>query len=194
MKQFRSIARFSLSIAGALISFALPRPVAVQAQSTPQAVTTQSYDNLRSGVNPNETILNTSNVQPATFGRLFTRGLDNIGAYGARSQPLYVPGLTIQGTVHNVVFVATTGNYIYAFDADNPLVPTLWTANLTPANGSVTAVLSLGIIGTPVIDPTTNTLLGLSHILTAFAAILLFTAIASAEPRTDEWLDGPSPS
>ena len=149
------------TVVGTLISCALPLGVPTQAQTGPSPVLTQRYDNLRSGVNANETILKTANVQPATFGRIFTRLLDN-GAGGARCQPLYVPGLTIQGAVHNVVYVVTQGNYVFAFDADDPLAPTLWSVNLTPPGGSVKAIDSLGVIATPVIDPSSGTLYVLS--------------------------------
>ncbi|MGA8526591.1 MAG: PQQ-binding-like beta-propeller repeat protein, partial [Candidatus Sulfotelmatobacter sp.] len=91
------------------------------------AVTTQHNDNSRTGQNLNETILNTSNVNVSSFGKLFFRTVDG-QIYG---QVLYVPGLTIKGGVRNVVYVATQNNSVYAFDADNPLTSTpLWQVNL----------------------------------------------------------------
>jgi hypothetical protein len=63
------------------------------------SVLTQHNDNARTGQNLNETTLNTSNVNQSTFGKLFWRTVDGF----IYAQPLYVPGLTIQGATHNVV-------------------------------------------------------------------------------------------
>lgn len=91
------------------------------------SVLTQHNDNARTGQNLSETALNTSNVNQSSFGKLFWRTVDGY----IYAQPLYVPGLTIQGATHNVVFVATQHNSIYAFDADDPNSPAaLWHANL----------------------------------------------------------------
>ena len=126
------------------------------------AVTTQHNDNSRTGQNLNETILNTSNVNVSSFGKLFFRTVDG-QIYG---QVLYVPGLTIKGTVRNVVYVATQNNSVYAFDADNPLTSTpLWQVNLgTPmpstdiAASCVSITPQVGITSTPVIDTAGKTL------------------------------------
>ena len=67
------------------------------------SVLTQHNDTSRTGQNLQETILNTSTVNVANFGRLFSLAVNgNIFA-----QPLYVPALTISGAMHNVVYVAT---------------------------------------------------------------------------------------
>ena len=126
------------------------------------AVTTQHNDNSRTGQNLNETILNTSNVNVSSFGKLFFRTVDG-QIYG---QVLYVPGLTIKGGVRNVVYVATQNNSVYAFDADNPLTSTpLWQVNLgTPmpstdiAASCVSITPQVGITSTPVIDTAGKTL------------------------------------
>jgi hypothetical protein len=79
-------------------------------------VTTWHYDNARSGANPNETILTPQNVNSKQFGQLFNQPVDGqiIG------QALYLPGVTIPGAgVHNVVYVATMNDSVYAFDADS---------------------------------------------------------------------------
>ena len=128
-------------------------------------VLTYHNDNARTGQDLAETILNPSNVNSTDFGKVFTDAVD--GAIYA--QPLYMANVTIPGQgVHNVVFVATENDSVYAFDADNP-GPALWHDSfINPAKGitSVPTTQSwqldmdpqVGITGTPVIDPTTGTL------------------------------------
>src|SRR5437588_12184869 len=83
-----------------------------QAQGQAVSVLTARYDQARTGANINETVLNTSNVNVNQFGMLFTRSVTG----DTYAQPLYVPGLTIPGQgVHNVVFIATMHNLVYAF-------------------------------------------------------------------------------
>src|SRR5438270_7277851 len=77
--------------------------------------TTWKNDNARTGQQLKETILTTSNVNSSHFGVLYSNSLD--GAVFA--QPLYVSKLSIGGGTHNVVFVATESNSVYAIDADN---------------------------------------------------------------------------
>src|SRR5580658_2320434 len=79
-------------------------------------VTTWHYDNLRSGANSNETILTPQNVTSKEFGKLFTQPVDGL----VIGQALYLPGVTIPGAgMHNVVYVATMHDSVYAFDADS---------------------------------------------------------------------------
>jgi hypothetical protein len=97
---------------------------------TPVAVPTWRYDMSHSGQNTSETALTPANVNVTSFGKLFSHTLDG----NLYAQPLYMPGLTmVDGNVHNVVFVATENDMVYAFDADsngganaNPI----WTASL----------------------------------------------------------------
>jgi hypothetical protein len=136
------------------------------------SVTTQHNDIGRTGQNTKETILTPANVNATNFGRLFTQPVDGV----IYAQPLYVPNVTVPTKgVHNVVYVATENDSVYAFDADNNGgvngVP-LWQANLAkPAYGALpgaTAVPSveigediapvIGITGTPVIDPVAGVL------------------------------------
>ncbi len=118
-------------------------------------VLTEHNDNSRDGANTNETILTTANVTTSTFGKLFT---DNVDAQ-VYAQPLYVQGLSISGGTHNVVFVCTESNSVYALDADTGGT-TYWHVNLgtpySPSCGDLTPVV--GITGTPVIDPNSGTL------------------------------------
>jgi len=141
-------------------------------------VVTQHYDNARTGANTNETILTPSNVNTAGFGKLFSQLVDGY----IYAQPLYLAGVTMgagtsqAGTAHNVVFIATEHDSVYAFDADTngganwfPLWKvTLLDAAHGAASGATTVpsgdissgdlVPEIGITGTPVIDPATNTI------------------------------------
>src|SRR5437879_4673712 len=131
-------------------------------------VSTYRNDNARMGQNPNETFLNPSNVNPSTFGKLFSYPVDGY----VYAQPLYVPNVDIPGQGrHNVVFVATEHNSVYAFDADKPGAGPLWAASFidpAPAHGITPVrhgdvdvddvVPEVGITGTPVIDEQTGTL------------------------------------
>jgi len=140
---------------------------------TPVPVPTWRYDMSHAGQNTNETALTPANVNVNTFGKLFSLAVDgNIYA-----QPLYIPGLTMgDGLVHNVLFVATEHDSIYAFDADSnggTSASPLWQISLLDlahgaakgattvswqATGSEDIQPEIGITGTPVIDPTSNTL------------------------------------
>jgi len=123
-------------------------------------------NNQRTGANVNETLLTPANVNKNGFGLLFSYPLD----FAAVAQPLFMPAVNIPGQgVHNVVYVATMADSIYAFDADNNLGAPLWWVNFTnPAAGITTAsgqylpcsgtASQEGIPGTPTIDTTTGTI------------------------------------
>jgi hypothetical protein len=126
----------------------------------PESVTTYHYDNYRTGWNSNETILTPADVNSSSFGLLQTVALDD----EVDSQPLYMPGMTItagqyQGT-HDVVYVATANNTIYAIDAESGTL--LLSPNFGPPIPSPLGCNNngpnVGITSTPVIDPTSNTL------------------------------------
>jgi hypothetical protein len=79
-------------------------------------VVTQHYDASRTGLNPIEVVLTPSNVNSKQFGKLFSQSVDG----QIFAQPLYVSNLTIPGKgTHNVVFVETENDSVYAFDADS---------------------------------------------------------------------------
>jgi len=148
-----------------LIALVLACPLWAQVGNP--TITTGQYDTNRSSVNPNETVLDTANVNVNQFGKLFSWPVDG----WIFAQPLYVPGVLINGATRNVVYVATMNNSIYAFDADNLSATPLWHANFgtavtaPAANGCPAASLTgplLGILSTPVIDPSHNTLYAIS--------------------------------
>jgi hypothetical protein len=126
---------------------------------------TNRYDNARSGWNPNETALTVSSVRTR-----LARVCDHPVDAPIRAQPLYVQDVDIPGQGrHNVVFAATQGDQIWAFDADGcaPSTQTLWgprsllaPGEIPPGTGNVPAKCSLnyGVWSTPVIDRTTNTM------------------------------------
>ena len=115
------------------------------------AVLTQNNDNARTGSNTAETVLTPQNVKTATFGKLFTITGLNANVNG---QVLYVPGVTIGGAKHNVVYAYTSNNTdnspcgVYAYDGDTGTQ--LW-KTILPASATYTTA-------TPVIDPATNTM------------------------------------
>ncbi|MGC9941334.1 MAG: pyrrolo-quinoline quinone [Verrucomicrobiota bacterium] len=118
-------------------------------------VLTQHNDMARTGANTSESILTTANVGANSFGMLFTDSVDG----QVYAQPLFVENLTIANGIHNVIFVCTENNSVYALDADTAGV-TYWRTNLgtpfTPSCSDLTPVV--GITGTPVIDLTSGTL------------------------------------
>ena len=95
----------------------------------PIHVLTNRYDNSRIGVNLAETRLTVDKVNVSQFGKLFTRPVDG----DLYAQPLIVSGMTIDGVTCNLVFLATSRNTVYAYEADDPeaCLP-LWTRNLGP--------------------------------------------------------------
>ena len=149
-----------------LLTVLLPATAAGQV-----SVVTERYDNARTGANFGETILNTSNVNVSQFGMLFSYPVDG----SIQAQPLYVPNVAVAGQgTHNVLYVVTMNDVLYAFDADSISVNggLLWSvdfrnqsAGVTPIpitdivghnNGNI--VGNVGIESTPTIDLGTNTI------------------------------------
>jgi hypothetical protein len=141
------------------LSLLLSFPIAAAGQV---AVTTYHNDNYRSGANTREAILTLSNVNEVQFGR---RLVLPVRGY-VYAQPLYVPGVNINGVLHNVVYVATEHDQVDAFDANtgaqlwqksfigtfgNRQIKTLSTSD--DLGGCPNLVPEVGITGTPVIDP-----------------------------------------
>src|SRR4051812_11918943 len=93
-------------------------------------VLTQHNDNTRSGANLNETVLTPANVTAAQFGLLTKYAVDD----QVYTQPLVAADMVMGGAVHNVVYVATVNNTVYAFDADDfTRTAPYWQVNLGTA-------------------------------------------------------------
>jgi len=130
----------------------------------PLDVLTQHGNNARTGADLRETALNTADVNPQTFGKLWTRDVDGY----LYAQPLYVQNVAVPGQgLHNVVFCATAHNSVYAFDADDPKAAApLWKVSLGPSvpasdiyTGQWTDMVGeIGITSTPVIDLDSKTI------------------------------------
>jgi PQQ-like domain len=124
-------------------------------------VTTYHNDNARTGQNTQETVLTTANVNNATFGRLFSVSVDG----QVYAQPLVLSNVSIGGGTHNVVYVATENNSIYAIDANIGTVywrQSLMNSGATPVPSGDLSCTNIspqyGITSTPVIDPASGTI------------------------------------
>ncbi len=130
------------------------------------AVTTYQNNNYRSGANTHEVLLTFGNVSAEHFGKLGVFPVEG----QVYAQPLYVPRLNIGGTDHNVVFIATEHDQVYAFDVNTG--NQLWEVNFLKSFNPLIVISpissndvncqdlspEIGITSTPVIDTTTNTL------------------------------------
>lgn len=144
---------------GLTLASVLSFPVVAPAQTS---VTTYHNDNLRSGANTQETTLTPANVNSANFGKLFTVPVDGY----VYAQPLVVANVAIKGGIHNVLYIATEHDSLYAIDADNGSI--YWQVNMIPVGATTVTTTNAvkcgdlspesGISGTPAIDTTTGTI------------------------------------
>lgn len=125
-----------------------PPPPAAQTD-----VTTYHDDIARTGADLTESVLTPANVNPTSFGLLRFLAVDG----KVDAQPLYLSHLAIAGASHNVVFVATEHDSVYAFDAQTGAA--LWQVSLlgsgeTPSDDRGCGQISpeIGVTSTPVID------------------------------------------
>lgn len=151
----------------ACVLFGLAAPMIASGRQ----VSTSQYNNMRTGATLTEKVLTPQNVNAKQFGKLGAFKVD--GAVYA--QPLFVPAVEIPGKgKHDVLFVATEHDSVYAFDADRPGDPPLWHVSFLDPGRGVTAVPArdvecpfiqpeVGITSTPVIDVKTGTLYVLSR-------------------------------
>jgi hypothetical protein len=137
-----------------------PPPPAV----TYTGVLTYHNDNARTGQNLQETILTPSNVNQTKFGKLISIPIDG----QVYAQPLFVSNVTISGSSHNVAYVATEHDTVYAFDADAKSSTPLWSKSFIDSAQGITSIpasdldspisVEIGITSTPVIEGNTGTL------------------------------------
>ena len=125
-------------------------PLSAQAQVD---VLTQHNDDMRTGANLKETILKPANVNEKHFGMLFKHVVDD----QFYTQPLIATGIKIGGGWHDVVYVTTVNNSVYAFDANDATESPFWHVNFgAPASlhdadfGCLDMNGNMGIVGTPV--------------------------------------------
>jgi hypothetical protein len=160
---FWGIAASTIAVLFAVLSVAAG-PVHAQ---TYTGVLTWHNDNQRTGQNLAETVLTPSNVNVKQFGKLFSFPVDG----QIYAEPLFVYSVTIPGLgVHNVVYVETENDSVYAFDADGLSSTPLWHDNFLNSASGITAVPcgatgacsaitpTFGITGTPVIDGSSGTM------------------------------------
>jgi hypothetical protein len=133
-------------------------PPPTPAQGT--SVLTYKNDVARTGQNLTESVLTPANVNSSSFGKLRTLAADG----KVDAEPLYVSGLTLQGATHNVAFVATENDSVYAYDVDTGAL--LWHVSLLGSGETVNdlppypcdqVTPTIGITSTPVIDLTAGT-------------------------------------
>ena len=150
---------------------------------------TQHNDLKRTGWNPAETQLTQANVSGGSFGKIFTRVVDD----QIYCQPLVVNQVNIGAGIHNIVVVATVNNSVYAFDADDSAASNpYWHSNLTYNPGNTNSYRpiknsdmtgacggnykdfsgNMGIVGTPVIDTLTQTIYVVSRSVTQTAPFI----------------------
>jgi len=146
------------------LSAVAPLILMIAPYATAQDVTTSQYGNARAGVNLHETVLTPRNVNVHHFGKIFTLKVDG----DVYAQPLLLTGVDIPGKGrHDVLFIATEHDSVYAFDAyGHPATP-LWRTSFL-RNGTTTVPdddaqcpfiePEIGITSTPVIDAVTGTL------------------------------------
>src|SRR5689334_13196369 len=126
------MARFRLAMPATTL-FSLLISVSSGMCQTFSGVLTEHNDNARTGQNLNETLLNLGNVNSTQFGKLFSYSVDG----QIYAQPLYVPNVEIPGQgTHNVVYVVTQNDSVYAFDADGLSGIPLWQVSfIDPSQG-----------------------------------------------------------
>ena len=176
-----------------------PEHVAVATADATTNVLTQRNDIARSGVNTQERVLHTRNVNQDTFGKLFSRAVDD----ELYAQLLIVSRLDMPGKgLRNVVFAATVSNSVYAFDADDPAESEpLWHINYTPQGGRPTRADdmydacggaysdfsgNIGIVSTPVIDHDTTTMYFVTRTHEDGSAVQRFHAVDITDGRERE--------
>jgi hypothetical protein len=165
---FKATTAGAYSITATSKADATRRAVATIGVTDLVGVTTWRNDRSHSGVNSQEYALTGHSVASSNFGKLFSCPVDG----WVFAQPLWMANLQIGGVRHNVVFVATENDSLYAFDADGPGCKPVWSSpsvSLIPGDEKIAPLDDLeydsislgpatGITGTPVINPSSKTL------------------------------------
>ncbi len=136
-------------------------------------VLTGNYDNDRSNANLQETTLTPLNVAPGNFGKVGSFPVDG----QVYAQPLYVSGVSIPGNgTHNVLYISTEHNSVFAYDADSVASPSLlWQVNLGPSVPNTfwdkffDVAPEIGILSSGVIDPQAGVLYVVAETLSGAA-------------------------
>ena len=140
--------------------------LALTAAAATAQVTTSQYDNFRTGATLHEKILTPQNINVKQFGKIGAFRVDG----PVYAQPLFLPSVEIPGKgTHDVLFVATEHDSVYAFDANRPGDPPLWKVSFLDKTRDITVPSEdvvqcpfirpdVGITSTPVIDLKTGTL------------------------------------
>jgi len=147
---------FALAVLVVLMYGCSQSETAGHGMAEPQDVVTFHFDNARTGLNPNETLLSPTNVKSTGFGKIGFYATDG----KVDAQPLYLSQLSIAGAVHNVLYVVTEHDSVYAFDADTG--SKIWHASMLgtgettsePVDKCLLIEPEIGITSTPVIDRT----------------------------------------
>ena len=190
------------TIAAASVAYPSLSGSAIAATTDLPGVFTYHNDRARDGANVQEYALTPADVNSTRFGKLFSCRVDG-AIYG---QPLWVADLSVNGATHNVVFVATEHDSLYAFDADAHPCMQLWSANLidvshggstgeTTVPAGVTGYLvgrgagnlapEVGVTGTPVIDPASGTLYLISKSIDS-ARVKFYQRLHAIELKTGD--------
>jgi hypothetical protein len=150
----------------------------LSATSASGQVLTSQYDNARTGATLVENTLTPANVNARQFGKLFSFAVDG----DVYAQPLYVPDVEMPGKGrHNVVYVATEHDSVYAFDAANKPATPLWHVSFLSSKAATVAWRDvrcpfispeIGITPTPVIDRETGTLYVLARTRESTGALM----------------------
>ncbi len=161
------------------------------------SVATWHYDNARTGATLNESSLTPANVNSGTFGKVFILPVDG----AVIGQPLYLGSVPVAGKgAHNVLYVATLHDSVYAFDADGTSSSPLWTKSLL-GSGETTVPMSVqgcqnvtqwnevGVVSTPVIDTASGTIYVVAKSLSNGSSVFRLHALDVSSG--EEKLNGP---
>lgn len=174
----------------ALITVVIALPLALSGQVN---ILTANGSNDRANANLNEAKLTPGNVAPGSFGKLGSFPVDG----QVYSQPLYMSGIAIPGKgTHNILFVCTQHDTVFAYDADSAAAPQLlWQVNLGTSVPSTTfgdfgdVAPEIGILSTPVIDASTGVIYVVADTLQNGAPVFQLHALDIHSGQ--EMLNGP---